>query len=67
MQLLVEEMIVSILHELTHSALTIILEVGIIIISVFQMCKLRQKVFIFQGHMLVITELINLTQCSPKT
>lgn len=45
-QLLVEEMIISISHALTHSALTIILEVGIIIITVFQMYKLRQKVFI---------------------
>lgn len=60
-------MIVSILHALTHLALTRTLEVGIIIITVFQMCKLRQKLFILQGHMLVITELINLSQCSPKT
>lgn len=67
MQLIVEEIIVSILYALTLSALTMILEVGITIITVFQMCRLRQKVFIFQVHMLVITELINLIQCSPKT
>lgn len=44
-----------------------ILEVGIAILTGFQMCELGLKVFIFQGNMLVITELINGIQCSPKT
>lgn len=47
MLLLVQETIVNILHVLTHSAPTRILEVGIITITIFQMCKLRQKVVNF--------------------
>lgn len=50
-----------------NSLALMILEVGIAILTGFQMCELGLKVFIFQGNMLVITELINGIQCSPKT
>lgn len=51
-----------------HSAFTTILEVDFIIIAIFQMCIPKpKKRFIFQSHMLVITEVITMIRYSLKT